>query len=244
MNSFFNLRWTLNVLIVFSALAWSPSILAAGFTIMPVRLELSESRRVGSFTIRNDADSPVTIDVRSVQWAQGDTGDEYTPTRDIILTPMIFSLAPRGSQVVRVGLRRDPHPSHEISYRIFLTEIPPIKATPTPGVAMTLRISVPLFLKPVAESKPQLHWTLRRDDSGGLRLAARNTGTSHVQVANLKLKKGSRVVAQQPSPAYLLPGRQHDWSVQLEDVATIDKPTLMLEGYSDAGDLRAEIALP
>jgi fimbrial chaperone protein len=244
MNSFINRFWASNFLIMLSAIVFSPSTWAGGFTIMPVRLELSEQRRVGSFTIRNDADSPVTIDVRSVAWTQRDTGDDYTPTRDLIITPMIFSLAPRSSQVVRVGLRRDPHPSHELSYRVFLTEIPSAKETPTPGVAMTLRLSVPLFLKSAVDSKPELHWALHKDDSGGLRLTARNTGTAHVQLANLQLKKGSRVVARQPSPAYLLPGRQQDWPLQLEDGATVDHQSLTLEGYSDAGELRTEIALP
>lgn len=244
MNLQFNRRRALASLIAIGTFLISPNVSAGGFTIMPIRLELSEQRRVGSFTIRNDADSPVTIDVRSVLWTQGDAGDEYTPTRDIILTPMIFSLAPRSSQVVRVGLRRDPHSYQEQSYRIFLTEIPAATEKPLSGVAMTLRLSVPLFLKPSNDAKPELQWALRRDDSGGLRLTARNMGNAHVQLANLQLKQGSSVVARQPSPAYLLPGRHHDWPLQLEDGAILDRQSLMLEGYSDAGELRAEIALP
>lgn len=217
---------------------------AGGFTIMPVRLELSNERRVGSFTIRNDADSPVTVDVRSVAWAQTAGGDEYSPTRDIILTPTIFSLDPGVSQVVRVGLRREPDHSEELSYRVFVTEIPAAPQAGRAGVAMTLRLSVPLFLKPKIEAKPELQWRLQRDDSGGLRLAARNNGTAHVQLANLQLRRGTRVVARQPSPAYLLPGRERDWPLQIESHFAPGEEPLLLEGYSDAGDVSTEVHLP
>lgn len=220
------------------------SAYAGGFTIMPVRLELSNDRRVGSFSIRNDADSPVTVDVRSVAWTQTESGDEYLPTRDIILTPTIFSLESGASQVVRVGLRREPDHSHELSYRVFVTEIPAAPQAERSGVAMTLRLSVPLFLKPSNEAKPELQWRLQRDDSGGLRLAARNNGTAHVQLANLQLRRGARVVARQPSPAYLLPGREREWPLQLESHFEHGPEPLLLEGYSDAGDVRTEVHLP
>lgn len=217
---------------------------AGGFTISPVRLELSDTRRVGSFTIRNDAASPVTIDVRAVQWTQNESSDDYNHTRDIIITPMIFSLEPGASQVIRVGLRRESDLSHELSYRLFLTEIPAAAPTQKPGIAMTLRLSVPLFLKPKTPSKPRVEWTLNREEEGVLRLTAKNVGTAHIQLANLALKHGEDVVAKHSAPAYLLPGSTRNWRLVTEKPLLDRKGPLRLEGYSDFGDLQEQLNHP
>lgn len=217
---------------------------AGGFTISPVRLELSDARRVGSFTIRNDATSPVTIDVRAVQWTQNESSDDYNPTRDIIITPMIFSLEPGASQVIRVGLRRESNPTHELAYRLFLTEIPAAAATPQAGIAMTLRLSVPLFLKPKIPATPRVEWTLNREAADVLRLTAKNVGTAHIQLANLELKHGEDVVAKQSAPAYLLPGSSREWRLVTEKPFQNRNTPLRLEGYSDFGDLQEELSHP
>lgn len=220
------------------ALAW-----AGSFTVSPVRLELSPQRPVSSLTITNDGAEPVSIDARGMNWTQQNGADEHEETRELIVTPPVFTLAPGASQIVRIGLRRAPDANNEIAYRVFMTENPVVPRSVANGVAMNLRLSVPIFVRPRAAPQPKLEWTGSRTPEGHLKLRADNRGNMHVQVANLSLSAAGTVVGRQTSPAYLLPGQYREWTVKPEEGRAFDASSLTVTGYSDAGDVNAEFAV-
>lgn len=222
-----------------------PALAVAGsFTVSPVRIELSPQRPLGSLTITNDANEPVTVDAKAMVWTQSQGEDIYEDTRELIVTPPVFTLEPKASQILRLGLRRGADAERELAFRVFLTENAPPPSLTSTGIAMTLRLAVPVFIRPKASPVAKLDWSAQRAPDGAVVLRANNVGNLHVQVSELRLKAGADIVGRQSSPAYLLPGQAREWTIKPEAGRAFSAQTLTLEGNSDAGDVRAELPLP
>ena len=54
--------------------------------------------------MRND-EREVLVQAEVMLWEQVDGEDRLTPTRDLLVSPAVFTLPPNGSQLVRVALR-------------------------------------------------------------------------------------------------------------------------------------------
>jgi len=75
--------------------------------------------------VRNENDAEVVVQVETLLWSQADGQDVLDPTRDLIASPAVFTLPARGSQLIRVALRREPDARRELSYRLVVQEVPP-----------------------------------------------------------------------------------------------------------------------
>ena len=79
---------------------------AGSIGVSPVRVTLSDSQRIGSFSVRNDGAEPVTMQMELLSWLQREGSDVFATTRELLANPPIFTIPAGGSQLVRVGLRR------------------------------------------------------------------------------------------------------------------------------------------
>jgi fimbrial chaperone protein len=214
---------------------------AANFTVTPVRVELSPSQPTSALTVRNEmSDESVVVEVRTMAWSQKDGEDEYASAPDLLATPPIFTLAPGATQVIRVGLRRPPSADHEVSYRLYLREVPPPPKPGFAGVQIALEMSLPVFAKPRAPSAPSLQWQVDAKPDGPLSLSVTNAGNAHVQVANLVLTAGNvdRPVGTYPGFAYVLPGQTRRLLLKAGDRTPAGPGgTMHLKAYSDAGEI-------
>ena len=223
--------------------------MAASLGISPVRVELSPATPTAALTLRNGGDEPTVVQVRAVAWSQNGGEDVYEPTSEVIISPPIFTVAGNSAQVVRVGLRRAPDPRRELSYRIFLQEVPGPPQPGTTGVQMALRIGVPVFVKPVQPAKPELSWRIGRETGGALRVAATNPGEMHVQLIGIKLlgagaAPGAPPLASQESGGYLLPGQSREWRIEPPQPGLpTDATRLRVLASTDAGELSADVTL-
>lgn len=216
---------------------------AGSFAVSPVRATLSAGQPVGSLTVRNTGAEPTVVQLEVVSWSQQDGKDVYDPTREILATPPIFTVPPGGSQVVRVGLRRAPDPKREITYRLFLQEVPPPPKPGFQGLQVALRVGVPVFVLPSVPVKPVLRWQLSRTPQGKLQVSLSNSGNAHIQVANIKLMPASGdPFPTQQIGAYVLPGQSRGW---LLEAAPAPPPgaTLRLSAQTDAGEVQAEVVV-
>ncbi|WP_234387543.1 fimbrial biogenesis chaperone, partial [Sphingomonas sp. STIS6.2] len=118
-----------------AAIALPGDAVASNFRVSPVTLTLPANRPIGSLTITNGEDVPVSIRVSAFRWTQVDGKDVYTPTDDLIASPPIFTAATRAPQLVRIGVR---HRLPNAAYRVMLQEIP------GPATANGVRIAVKL----------------------------------------------------------------------------------------------------
>jgi fimbrial chaperone protein len=232
------------LLAALGSLAGALPATAGNFTVSPVRIQLTPAKPLSSLTITNDADTPVSIEVRASAWSQADGEDQYEDTRELLVTPPVFSLAPGASQIVRLGLRRSADPKTELAYRVFLTEVKSATQSETTGVTMNLRLAVPVFVHPVDNNAaPVVEWQATRGQDGSLTLRAQNNGTMHLQLANLRVLAGATELGRAESAAYLLPGQAHEWNISPDAGKSFDAPALELNAYSDAGDVKIPLTL-
>jgi len=222
--------------------------MAASLGISPVRVELSPTTPTAALTLRNGGVEPTVVQVRAVAWSQNGGEDVYEPTNDVIVSPPIFTVAGNGAQVVRVGLRRAPDARRELSYRIFLQEVPGAPQPGVTGVQMALRIILPVFVKPVQPAKAALNWRIGREAGGALRVVAANPGEMHVQVIGIKLLGPSAApdappLASHESGGYLLPSQSREWRIEPQPGLPADATRLRVLASTDAGELSADVSL-
>lgn len=231
-------------LAVLSSMA-SSRVEASTFFVSPIRVELSAARPSMALSVQNDSDESLVIQAQSVAWSQSDGEDVYDHTADLIVTPAIFTVPPRSSQVVRVGLRRPVISASEISYRLALQEIVGPTQEAVDGVQMLLRIVLPVFVKPAGPVAANLKWEARLSADNRLTIGTQNQGNAHIQIYSYKLLDvdSKRPLATQPTPAYVLPGQGMHWELKPETKLPVTAGKLRLVASTDADEIDAEIAL-
>ena len=219
--------------------------------VSPVRVTLSDSQKIGSFSVRNEGTEPITMQMEVLSWSQREGKAVFAATRELLANPPIFTIPAGNSQLVRVGLRRAPDAQRELSYRVILEELPP---PPDPdssdsgsGARMTLRISLPVFVLPEIEAKPVLLWQAVRTSQGALKISLSNSGNAHIQIKNFKLSllDSAQPWLTQQSSDYVLAGQSRDWILPAnpENPAPPPGVSLKLFAQTDAGDIEAEVII-
>jgi fimbrial chaperone protein len=218
----------------------SATACAGSFSVNPVRATLSAKQPVGSLVVRNNGSEATVVQLETVSWSQQDGKDVYTPTKEILATPPIFTVPAGGSQVVRVGMRRTADSQREIAYRLFLQEVPPAK-TDVQGLRVVLRIGVPVFVLPPAAVAPVLRWHASRTPEGALKVSLTNNGNAHIQVASSRLMLSSgQPLATQNVAAYVLSGQSREWLYKVTKLPARGA-ALRVAAHTDAGDVQAEV---
>jgi fimbrial chaperone protein len=242
----FRHQW-LGILASAAALGLSPTQVYAGtFSVSPLRLELSSRVQTGALTIRNQEETPVVVQAEGLLWGQLAGQDQLTPTRDVLVSPAVFTIPGNGSQLVRVALRRPADASRELSYRLILTEVPQQANPNFAGLNVALRLSMPIFVAPIATAEPRIEWSATHSADGEMALTARNAGNAHARVLNFNVSPatGSTPGIQQDVTAYILPGQSRTWTLdnkQNEATSSTDWQRLRVKGTTEAGDFEVEI---
>lgn len=224
-------------------LALAPSAWAGSFSVSPTRIELQPGQRAAVVTLRNVDAAPLTIQIELVDWSQSTGDDQYTPSRELLATPPVFTLAPQSEQVVRIALRGVPDQATEKAYRIFFQEVPRAAEPGFNGLNVALRVGVPIFTQPLQAAAGKLEWALHEAGDGKLRIEASNRGNAHVQVTGFELSMAGvpdRLPVEQMR--YVLPGATIGWTVD----APVKPATLAeawIVGSSDRGDFDAQAAV-
>lgn len=228
------------------------SVVAGTFTISPLRVDFGGTTRTAALTVRNDEAVPVVVQAEALAWSQESGQDDLAPSRDLLVSPVVFTLAPGGSQLVRVALRREADGGRELTYRLTLQEVPQAASPDFTGLQVALRLSVPVFVAPRAPAEPRLVWTATRAATGTVTVTARNDGASHARLQGFALKTadGRATLAEQPALAYVLPGATRRWTFDDDTRATATSGAALagagpyrLEGATERGAFVAELAL-
>ncbi len=214
--------------------------IAGSFTANPVRLTVPAGATSTALLLENTGDQPVLVQAELVAWSQAGGKDVLTPSQDLVVSPPIFRIAAGASQTVRVGLLRPAAPDREMTYRLFLQEVPEPRPAGEPGVSVALRLGLPIFVLPRGPSAPQMAWRARPDREG-ITLTLTNSGNAHVQVLSCKLYGEDRkLVAEQQLAAYVLPGQSRSWLIKTAQPWRGEK--LRLTAQTSGGDVAAEIS--
>ena len=213
--------------------------LAGAFMVTPVRVTLSSAEPIVALTVRNDSSDSTVVQIEMTTWSQEAGKDVYAATREVIATPPIFTVPAGATQVVRVGLRRAADADRELTYRLFLQEVPPPPKPEFKGLRVALRMSIPVFVAPRVAPAAALERRAVREAQGWLNVSVRNGGKAHVQIADFRLAHadGKEIARQAPS-AYVLPGQRREWRLKGDAAAG---ESLRVLAHTDGGDMRAEV---
>ena len=132
---------------------------AGSFQVNPIRVDLTPKAQTTALSVRNTGTEPVVVQVSVEAWAQDEGKDVYSPTREIIATPPVLTIPPDQERVVRIGLRRAPDKGRELSYRLFLQEVPPPPQPGFQGIVVALRVGLPVFVAPTQGNQPRSSFT-------------------------------------------------------------------------------------
>ena len=224
-------------LLAMGVLAAADEAAASALSVAPIRVELSSGTRTAVLTVRNQEDSPVVVQARPAAWSQREGDDQLADTHDLVVTPPIFTVPPRGQQVLRIALLREPDAARELDYRLVLTEVPQAAAPETTGLRVALRITLPVFVAAQKRADPDLAWSHHYLADGTLEIAAQNHGGAHLQILDFDVQAAGRAAQglHTETPHYLLPGTVAQWQLRSDASLARDSP-LVIRGHSDAGD--------
>jgi len=214
---------------------------ASSFTVNPVRLTLSATQAVAAVTVTNTGTDATVVQLETSSWTQHDGTDALASTGEILATPPIVTIPPGGARIIRVGLRRPPDPQHELTYRLFLREVPPPEPV-AQGLRVALLLSMPVFVVPPRLAAPQVQWRAIRLHNGNIRVQARNTGQSHIQLGRLDIAAGGEVIATRSMAEYLLPDNGREWSVTTGSLPAAGT-MLRISSQADTGTVHADVKL-
>jgi fimbrial chaperone protein len=230
-----------------TALATAAPAVAGTFSISPIRVELSAQQRTEALTVRNEsADREVVVQAQAFEWTQRDGQDSLTETRDVIVTPPVFTMSGNAQQIVRVAIRKAADPKRELTYRVILQEVPPEAPKNFTGLQVALRLSLPIFVAPKESSAPNLVWSSTWHGDGTLQVSARNDGDVHAQIIDFTVQPKNATASMRNSVVkYILPGATASWNLQApsdpKQLNVLKQGPLVLRGASDRGEITAEL---
>lgn len=199
------LRW---ITFVLALAAVAAEAAAASISVNPVRAMLALDQRVIALTVRNSGSAAVRVQAQPMRWLAEGAEDSYTATDELVVNPVLFELQPGATQIVRIGLRHARPAMREGSYRLYLTELPGPVGAGFQGLAMSLRLGVPIFVQPPQPAQPALLASLRRN-AGALEMAVGNSGQSHARLVEAEWFDASgATLGKVPLARDVLPGQR------------------------------------
>jgi fimbrial chaperone protein len=232
-----------------AAAFWLPPASAGSFNISPLRMELSQQATTAAVTVRNQDATAVIVQAEAFAWSQAAGEDKLEATKDLLVSPAVFTLPPNGSQLVRVALRRPADPRRELAYRLILLEVPPQAKPEFTGLTVALKLSLPIFVTALSPSPTELAWSARRDGGGGLVIGAANDGETHARILSLSLTPltGTAGTLQQSVASYVLPGATRSWTFDTNnknpDGSTATADRYRLKANTERGEVEAELTV-
>ncbi len=219
---------------------------AAGWEIDPVRIELSTQQQTAALSVKNTTNQSTSIQIQAVTWSQRDGKDIYVPTKELLVSPPIVTIAPRSEQIVRVALRRDANAAKELTYRLNMQELPAKQSANFTGVKVALRVTLPVFVQSLkGGAMPKMEWDILRMQEDQLKVTLRNTGNAHVQISDFALyvPGNDKSIAGESGSSYVLEGQTHEWLLKANTLDQVTNNRLRFTAFTDANNIDTEIVL-
>ena len=210
--------------------------------LAPLRLVLSDSTTISTLIVKNRSSTPTLVQLELLSWSQKNNQDVLEPTRDVLISPPVFTIPANGEQILRAVLRRKPDANKELCYRLFVREVEDQSRPVTKGsVNVLLNISIPIFIEPAAKVSSKLLWHASLDGANKINIKLVNDGLQHIQIKSFQLSNDSANPISQNVMRYVLPGSSTEWTFENKDAPF--KSPLTLQAITDNGDLRETITL-
>jgi fimbrial chaperone protein len=217
---------------------------AGSIKVIPTKLLIEGGKKTDVLKVTNEGDDKITVQVEAMKWSQGEGGkDIYEPTEDIVLFPKIFTLEKGKECLLRVGARNRKAETKEAAYRVFLQQI----AVSKPGdsqLVFALRLSVPVFIRPVKEVK---EWGIEKVElsEGTLLINIKNSGNSHLVVSKMKATgidaSNQEAFKKEEAGWYVLPGVVRTFAMKIPRQECLNSSVIKIT--SEVGESSKEAKL-
>ncbi|MCA0403673.1 MAG: fimbria/pilus periplasmic chaperone [Proteobacteria bacterium] len=190
--------------------------------VSPTRLSLSTKTPIVTLTLTNENKTPLTMQLKLVSWRQDKGKDVYASSYDLIVTPQIFNIPPKGIQLVRLGLDK-PLFSNKISaYRLFVDEVVTSKEVKPGQLKMAIRLSIPVIIEPLVPVKQSLIWR-REQLKDKTKISVENKGNNIIFISSLQGLTANKKAIMKPlrTFTYLLPGSKTFWLIKASSAHTL-----------------------
>ncbi len=181
---------------------------AASLRISPIGADIPSGERATSFTLVNTAAEPVNLQLRVYKWSQANSEEILDPTNEMVVSPPATTIPAGASYTIRVARPSATPVTNELSYRLFIDELPkPVDPrTINQGISMVLRTSLPIFVVD-KNAMAQLSWRVWQD-ADGLHAEATNSGRRHAKISGLSIQPtgGQAISFGQGLNGYVLAG--------------------------------------
>ncbi len=208
---------------------------------MPVNVFMPAGQKAASLSVTNNGKTESSIQIRTFDWNQSGNEDQLDPSKVVVASPPLVTIAPGATQVVRLILRQSPQ-DREATYRILVDQIPP---PAEPGVVhVVLRLSIPIFAMPSIRALPSVQFRIERD-AGKLYLVGVNAGLSHEVIRDIVLTTsgGLNLKAASGASPYILAGVTRRWLVDAQGYVAQPGEAMQLtaHGYNAAIDQQVRV---
>ncbi|HEX5005782.1 MAG TPA: molecular chaperone [Hyphomonadaceae bacterium] len=211
---------------------------AASIQIGPTSILLVGPERTAIVTVRNSDSSPVTVQVRGMDWSQNNGEDVQTPSATLVVSPPFATLQPGESQTVRLLIENVEDAKTERAFRLVIDEVPNPVTRASTGLQTTLRLVSPVFLSPSIESRPLLTWTTARS-ANGVVLSVRNDGKAHERISDMQVSVDGKVVAEGAAfGGYVLANGSRSWVLPAAGAGDA-----VITGAGNYGPVNARVAI-
>ena len=188
---------------------WMP--LSHSVVISPVQLDLSRKSPVAGFTVTNDSAVTLTYQADVLSWTQIDGQDIQVATNDLIVTPPIVSIQPKGSQIFRIAFFKKSSHELEQSYRIVLDDISAdVTEKSDTGLNFRFNHNLPVFYAPLTSIDSVIWSVCESQIAGKSCLQMENKGNRHSKIVKFTAFSASAEETSSLSKT-LLAGSSSQW---------------------------------
>ena len=214
------------------------SLLAANFTLSPVRIHFEAKQRTDIINIKNNSQEEIKLQVSNYSWSQDQQAkDVLAETDDLIVFPKLLSIAPGQTSLLRIG-KRVAATEQEQLYRVFIEELPDLNQAPSAQttVRTLTKAGIPVFITP---HKVQAEGELRGLSltAGAVDLAMHNTGNVHFMIHSIRIKgvdeAGNTILEREAAGWYLHPSHSKTYSLTIPRQDCLKMHTIEAEVTTD-----------
>jgi fimbrial chaperone protein len=212
--------------------------------IYPIHIDLPIKKPISAITLENLGDTPSLLQIEVMRWQQHQGKDILTPTHDLMVMPLIFTLAGKESQIVRIAMRHPPpNKNSEATYRIIIKEVPSKYIQKiNNGVITLMNFSLPVFISP-SEKIGDWNWQIKKINPQELQLTLINPTNMHAKLSQiiLQVPESTKAIYQKMLSSYILPEQQKNFTIKLDQ--PLHTSIILLTAQTNSGKITQQFSL-
>jgi fimbrial chaperone protein len=207
---------------------------AANFTVTPTEVNLSPSGTSALVTVRNRGKLPLRFEITLVSWSEDEHGKMVlNPSSDVTFFPKLVELPAGASRNIRIGINAGTARDVELSFRLFVEELPDQSAPAANAVALRTKVGIPVFVRPAKPTRSAVIEGVSVEN-GKVLTRVRNTGNLHISVDRISVKGagGSAPTFTKEGPGwYVLPGAMRIFEVPMTATECKSTTSVAVEAF-------------